>query len=58
MMVQRYLGIEQGRSWLEQYTGMFPQSARITVRPDWVGIIDMETRFPSAIEQAMKRRYR
>jgi hypothetical protein len=27
--------------------------ARITVRPEWVGILDFEERFPSAIEAAM-----
>ena len=53
VMAQHYQGQEQGRAWVEQYTGMFPQHARIALRPEWVGIIDMETRFPSAIEQAM-----
>jgi hypothetical protein len=29
--------------------------SRIYIRPDWVGIIDFETRMPSAIERAMER---
>jgi len=58
VMAQHYQGQEQGRAWVEQYTGMFPQHARIALRPEWVGIIDMETRFPSAIEQAMSEHYR
>ncbi len=58
VMAQHYQGQEQGRAWVEQYTGMFPQQARIALRPEWVGIIDMETRFPSAIEQAMSEHYR
>lgn len=50
---QRYFGEEQGRAWVEQVKGMFTQMARISVRPDWVSIIDFEKRFPSAIEAAM-----
>jgi PPOX class probable F420-dependent enzyme len=53
-MTERYLGAEQSRGWVEQCKGMFPQTARIAVRPEWVGIIDMETRFPSAIERALE----
>ena len=58
VMSQHYQGPEQGRAWVEQYKGLFSQHARITLRPEWVGIIDMETRFPSAIERAMKSHYR
>src|SRR2546425_7954938 len=50
---QRYFGEEQGRAWVEQVKGMFTQMARISVRPEWVSIIDFEKRFPSAIEAAM-----
>jgi hypothetical protein len=50
---QRYFGEEQGRAWVEQVKAMFPQMARISVRPEWVSILDFEKRFPSAIEAAM-----
>ena len=50
---QRYFGEEQGRAWVEQVRTMFAQMARISVRPTWVGLLDFETRFPSAIEAAM-----
>jgi len=50
---QRYFGEEQGQAWVEQVGKMFSQMARITVQPEWVGIIDFEKRFPSAIEAAM-----
>jgi hypothetical protein len=50
---RRYFGEEQGQAWVEQAKGMFPQMARISVRPEWVSIIDFEKRFPSAIEAAM-----
>jgi hypothetical protein len=50
---ERYFGEEQGRAWVEQVRTLFSQTARITLRPDWVGIIDFESRFPYAIEKAM-----
>lgn len=53
VMSQHYLGPGGGSAWVEQYRAMFVQHARIALRPEWAGIIDMETRFPSAIERAM-----
>ena len=50
---QRYFGETQGQAWVEQVRSLFPQMARIAVRPEWVGILDFETRFPSAIAAAM-----
>ena len=50
---ERYLGEEQGRAWVEQVRAIAPQMARIAIRPTWVGFLDFETRFPSAIEAAM-----
>jgi len=32
---------------------MFTQMARVAVVPEWVGILDFETRYPSAIAAAM-----
>jgi hypothetical protein len=49
----RYFGTEQGPSWVEGVAAMSDQMARIAVRPEWVGIIDFETRFPSAIAKHM-----
>jgi hypothetical protein len=50
---QRYFGEEQGRAWVEQARAMSAQMGRISVQPTWVGLLDFETRFPSAIEAAM-----
>ncbi len=50
---RRYFGEEQGQAWVEQMGKMFSQMARISVRPEWVGIMDFESRFPNAIEAAM-----
>jgi nitroimidazol reductase NimA-like FMN-containing flavoprotein (pyridoxamine 5'-phosphate oxidase superfamily) len=49
----RYFGEEQGRAWLEQVRAMSAQMARISIRPTWVGLLDFQMRFPSAIEAAM-----
>ncbi|GAC1329559.1 MAG: hypothetical protein NVS2B16_11430 [Chloroflexota bacterium] len=46
---ERYFGEEQGRAWTEQIRSAGGPSARIRIAPTWVGIIDFETRFPSAL---------
>jgi hypothetical protein len=54
-MSRRVMGEEQGQTWVGQVGAMFPRMSRIFVTPEWVGILDFETRFPSAIEHAMER---
>jgi len=46
---ERYMGQEAGRAWVTGLAGR--PMARIAVRPKWVGILDFETRFPSALTQ-------
>ncbi len=50
---ERYFGAEQGKEWVETVRQMSSQMVRISVRPEWVSILDFETRFPSAIAAAM-----
>lgn len=50
---ERYYGAEQGKAWVGQVSSMFDEFARITVTPNWVSLMDFETRFPNAIERAM-----
>ena len=50
---RRYFGEEQGAAWTEQVSTVMPHAARITVRPDWVGILDFQTRFPEALARRM-----
>jgi len=52
-MSRRVFGEEGGQAWLDQVTPIFPRMARIFITPSWVGILDFESRFPSAIERAM-----
>ena len=44
---ERYMGEEQGKAWVAQLRGQ--RMGRIRVVPEWVNILDFETRFPSAL---------
>ncbi len=46
---RHYFGEEQGNEWVEQIGGMVTEMGRVAIRPEWVGILDFETRFPSAL---------
>jgi PPOX class probable F420-dependent enzyme len=46
---ERYFGREHGQAWLVQLRAMTPTMVRIAIAPEWVGILDFQTRFPSAI---------
>jgi hypothetical protein len=52
---ERYFGPEQGKGWVEQVSKLSPQMVRVAITPEWVGILDFEQRFPSALERAMAR---
>jgi hypothetical protein len=43
----RYFGREQGGAWVDSLRGK--PMARIAITPSWVGILDFQTRFPSAM---------
>jgi hypothetical protein len=45
----RYFGPEQGRAWIAQVGAMLPSMVRVVVKPDWVGLLDFQARFPSAL---------
>jgi hypothetical protein len=52
---ERYFGGEQGEAWLNQARPIMPRMARPRVQPEWVGILDFEQRFTSALVRAMSR---
>jgi hypothetical protein len=54
-MTRRVFGEEAGQAWLDNMSPICPQMARVFVKPEWVGILDFETRFPSSIERAMEQ---
>lgn len=49
LAARRYFGEEQAQAWLEQLKGMISQMVRISIRPEWVGVLDFQSRFPSAL---------
>jgi len=55
LAAERYLGEAQGKGWVEQARGLFPQMVRIIIRPEWVEVFDFQSRFPSAIRKAIEK---
>ena len=49
MAAERYFGAEQGKAWAAQMGKMVQSMVRVTITPTWVGLLDFETRFPSAL---------
>jgi hypothetical protein len=52
-MTKRVFGEEGGQAWLAQMAPICPRMSRVFIKPTWVGILDFESRFPSALERAM-----
>jgi PPOX class probable F420-dependent enzyme len=49
MAADRYFGSEQGNAWVNQLRTLVSSMVRITITPEWVGLLDFQTRFPSAL---------
>src|SRR5260370_10380225 len=49
MAAERYFGAAQGKAWVAQLASMIPDMVRITITPEWVGLLDFQKRFPSAL---------
>ena len=49
MAAERYFGAQQGKAWVTQLASMVQDMVRITITPEWVGLLDFQTRFPSAL---------
>jgi nitroimidazol reductase NimA-like FMN-containing flavoprotein (pyridoxamine 5'-phosphate oxidase superfamily) len=47
----RYFDPTLADAWLTQLRQKISAMVRITVAPEWVGLLDFKTRFPSAISQ-------
>jgi hypothetical protein len=43
----RYFGPTEGAHFRDHARATFKGMARITVKPEWVGLIDFQTRYPS-----------
>ena len=49
LAADRYFGPAQGKAWVDGLAKMVSSMVRVTVTPDWVGLLDFQTRFPSAL---------
>jgi len=49
LAAQRYFGDQQGKAWVTQLVSMVPDMVRIAITPEWVGLLDFQVRFPSAL---------
>jgi Pyridoxamine 5'-phosphate oxidase len=49
LAAHRYLGGEEATAYLAQIDHPSTRMARIAVRPTWVGVLDFQTRMPSAL---------
>ena len=49
MAAERYFAPEMAQAWLKQLRGTISSMVRITIAPEWVGLLDFQTRFPSAL---------
>ena len=49
LAAERYFGEQQGKSWVAQLASIVHDMVRVTIQPEWVGLLDFETRFPSAL---------
>lgn len=45
----RYFDAALAERWLGQLRGIVSSMVRITITPQWVGLLDFQTRFPSAL---------
>jgi hypothetical protein len=46
---ERYFGSEQGKAWVQQLGSMVQEMVRITITHECTGLLDFQTRFPSAL---------
>jgi hypothetical protein len=49
LAAERYFGAEGGKAWVAQLTSMIQGMVRIAITPEWVGLLDFQTRFPGAL---------
>lgn len=52
---RKMMGEEGGQAWVKQLGAGLPRMSRIFITPEWVGVLDFETRFQHWLEQALER---
>lgn len=51
LAAERYFPPAEGRAWVQRLSGMISSMVRIAITPEWVGVLDYQTRFPSALSR-------
>ena len=51
---ERYFGEQGGKDWVNQMGSMSDKMARVAIKPNWVSVLDFESRFPTAVEKLME----
>ena len=54
-MIHRTMSEEDAEALLKEAARLYRRMTRFFIHPDWVGILDFETRLPSAVERAIER---
>jgi Pyridoxamine 5'-phosphate oxidase len=54
-MIYRTMSKQDAEALLKEAAPLYPRMTRIFIHPDWVGLLDFETRLPSAVERAIER---
>ncbi|GAA2149270.1 pyridoxamine 5'-phosphate oxidase [Humibacillus xanthopallidus] len=54
-MARRTMGEEAGNEWVTNLGAMSSRMSRVFLTPEWVALLDFQTRFPSALERAMEK---
>ncbi|MBV9689340.1 MAG: pyridoxamine 5'-phosphate oxidase family protein [Ktedonobacteraceae bacterium] len=54
-IIHRTMSEQDAEALLKEAAHLYPRMTRIFIHPDWVGILDFETRLPSAVERAIER---
>src|SRR3981081_3858987 len=55
LAAERYFGSEQGKAWVKQMGSMIQEMVRITITPEWVGLLDLHTGVPRALPLLVSR---
>jgi hypothetical protein len=53
MSAKRYLGEKRGPAWIDQLRSAFPPMARLVIRPEWVGLLDLAQLYPQVVETVL-----
>lgn len=51
LSAERYLGSDRGKAWIKQMEDSRASMVKITITPEWVGLLDFKTRLPKPLTE-------